>query len=269
MATQEEEALREAERRVSAAVEQEGFAPAAITVARTEGPAGTTRVRAVAAGAYPGSGVAVALVRGATIYGPRGGLAALARALGWYSGPVEAATAVAIANDLLWSGLAGLDADEPARLGPGEGGGLRLELVRRLLPSGAREALQIELPLDGDERVSPVAAGAAPAPPTPPTPIDRATALLRALDEGRLAEALQALGAIDAPRSPRELLAIARAAAASNDALAADALLKLGPGEPAAEALRAALSSAPPARRAAVRAMAEETWGAAFAGRLG
>lgn len=262
----DEAALAEAERRVAAALSSAGFAAAAVTTDRAPGPAGTTRVRGVAAGAYPGSGVSVALVRGGAVYGPRAGLAELARALGWLSSPPEPQVAAQVANDLLWDGLAGFDDAEPAQVGREGDGALRIDVVRRLFPSGARDAQRVIVPGMGEARVGP--APAVPE-PGPPTPIDRAAALLIALDGGRLAETMAAMRAITPPMTARERTALARATASQNDQLQADGLMKLGPSDEAAEALRGALAGVGGQVAASVRAMAAELWGPAFAAKLG
>ncbi|HEX2571184.1 MAG TPA: hypothetical protein VH877_16625 [Polyangia bacterium] len=264
----ESHAIADAERALVEHLVRDGFAPATIRTRASAGPMSTILVVAAAEGAYPGTGVRTALVHEGVVYGPRDGLADLVRACGWLASPPDATTLAAVASAVLFDDQLQLDTDsaaEPATQLTAEPGGLSLTLTHRLFPSGARERMRIHIPASGRETVQRVDEDPAD---RAPIPIDRATALVRALDAQDLMATLDAIQGIEAPSQPREFEALARAALHPNDTVAADALVKLGASDGAAAALRRALATTDEARRRSVAAMVSELWGSAFAARL-
>lgn len=264
----ESKVIADAERALVEHLVRDGFAPETIRTRTAAGPMSTILVTAAAEGAYPGTGVRTALIYKGGVYGPGEGLAELAHACGWLAAPPDATTFAEVAGAVLFDNLLQIDSDSDdgtATQVTAERGGLCLTLVRRLFPSGARERMRIDIPAAGRETVQRIDDEPAD---RGPIPIDRATALVRALDAKDLMATLKAIQGIEVPSQPREFEALARAALHPNDTVAADALVKLGASDGAASALRRILATTDETRRQCVVGMLSELWGAAFVARL-
>jgi hypothetical protein len=112
---------------------------------------GLKLVRAIAEGAYPGSGVAAVLLDPATgvTYGAHGesDLADLARARGWLKKAPDAAELVKLVNAGQYAGLLIIDAQAPTV--ETTAAGLVLHFARDNFPSGARDRVTATFPPAG------------------------------------------------------------------------------------------------------------------------
>jgi hypothetical protein len=251
--------------RLYAALEREGFPAAEVTTSQGKGPRGTTLLTARARSSYPGTGVQTVLVDAHGVsYGRNGerDLGAFLRDQGLLRELPSVTELVQLVDYMEFNGLLGLDATTPPVLTP-SGGGLELRLVRRSLPAGAPEQVTLRVSADGTHQLKREATRA-----SEPIPIDRATALIRALDAGNAVSITTAIRGIKQPSNAREYAALARAAVHPSEVVSCDALMAIGSTEEAAAALREALAGVAVARAKAVHSLATEMWGPAFAARL-
>lgn len=273
-----EQSVHAAEQHLVARLVAEGHAREAI--ATTVKPVGPSLVAVVASarGAYPGSGVRSLLVDedaaevGRALFGPMSGpstawldVADLVRERGWIASPPSVEQVVAVLNYASFDALLQLDDALPPRLAT-DGRELRIELVRRRLPSGQRERVELLIAPSGPARI---AVGAPPDRPPQPTPLDEVSALHLAIDRGDVLAVGTAMAALGAPTTPRAYAALARVATLPDETLVADALVALGGGAAAVAALREALADVGGARRELVREMLGELYGPAFAAQVG
>lgn len=236
------------------------------------GPLDTTVVTAAVRDAYPGSGILrVVLDAKGRSYGAHGerSLAELARTRGWLARPPSVEALVKLVSAAQFDGLLMLDDASPPKLERRDGG-LALELVRRRMPSGAREQVAVRFPKQGDLVVT--VAPLAPAPPkVTGAAADPITAAERALAPGSQAGAAEksaAITTLHGRSDARSLAALARATTDGDEDIAAEAMMAMGAGAPSSAALRAAWKDLPATRRAHLVEMAGEAYGAAFAATL-
>lgn len=235
------------------------------------GPLDTTVVTAVVRDAYPGSGVfRVVLDAKGHSYGAHGerNLAELARARGWLARPPSVEALVKLVSAAQFEGLLMLDDASAPKLERRDGG-LALELVRRRMPSGAREQVEVRFPKQGDLAVS--VADAAPTPTKAAGAADPIAVAERALAPGSKAGAAEKSAAIATLRGrsdARSLAALAHATTDADEDTAAEAMMAMGAGDSSSAALRDAWKDLPAARRMHLIEMASEAYGAAFAATL-
>lgn len=251
--------------RLYAALEREGFPAAEVTTSQGKGPCGTTLLTARARSSYPGTGVQTVLIDAqGRSYGRNGerDLGAFLRDRGLLREPPPVTALLQLVDYLEFNGMLGQDPASPPVLDT-SGGGLELRFVRRSLPAGAPEQVTVRVSGDGTYQLKREAVRA-----NEPTPIDRATALIRALDAGNAVAITTAIRGIKQPNNAREYAALARAAIHPSEVVSCDALMGIGSTDEAAAALREALAGVAAARAKAVLSLATEIWGTAFAGRL-
>jgi len=204
-----------------------------IHVEATAGALGATRIHTRVDEAYPGDGLRTALVVDGLRYGIGGrDLAALARARGWHEAPPapgDLARLVAFA----WLPMMAFDDEVTPALTPSPDG-LVLAFGVREVMSGDRARVVAAMPRAGDMRLETSAAEPPPAEP----PADPVAALEDALTSQDALAMMAALRRMDAaPASPARTRALARAAVLPNEAIAFDALLRIGASDESAAAL--------------------------------
>jgi hypothetical protein len=206
----------------------------AVTQAR--GPRGACVVRAARPGAYPGTGVAVAVVTASgQVFGAGLGaeLALLLDEVGF-----DPAAAPDVAELVVLARLDGLFTvlPEPAASLSVTDDGVVLHATIRGALAPEAEQLVVTIPSVGAERVEqrPLAASAEP------PAVDRTAALERARRANDAMAIQRALRDMTAPLDERELLAIARVALEARGQLATQARQRLGDGPAAERALATA-----------------------------
>lgn len=146
------EAAKRVGESLKAALEKdESFKGLPIATDALAAPASLSIVRAMAKGAYPGTGVyAVLLDADGTTYGKRGAkdLADLVRARGWLEKPPEADVLVRLANAALYDNLLAVDDSEPPVIAKRDGA-LTLRFMRRNHPSRARDTVVVRIEARG------------------------------------------------------------------------------------------------------------------------
>lgn len=241
-----------------------GIDPETAEIQRRPGPAGTTVIGAVAPDAYPGAGIATAVVAQGVPYAAAldRGIAALAAVLGWFDAPPAPAELLDAVSATDFDGLLAADGPEPLRVE----GGDALTLTGTVRRPFDEEPWHLHLRVGRDgARIS-----LAPLsqPQQGPVPIDAVTAAIRALD-GLDAEAMGAVHALAGSRDPRAITALVRATARPTEGLWVQALSTLPPDLPGLAAALAAAWAPLGREQAAERvAVAEELYGSAFAGAL-
>lgn len=235
----ESEAIEQARAHVLARIESGGGEPPAITTAR--GPAGFTAVRAALPGAYPGTGVAVALVSpGGRVLGKgtQADLAELLDEIGFDPSP-QGARILAELIALGWfDGMIAVLAD-PSPTVSTTTEGVRLEAVVRGALSRTPDRLTVIIPSVGPPTIERTAIPN----PVEPTAINRATALERALASGDAMTLQRALRAMSGQLDDRELTVVARVALSAGGPIADQARRRLGEGPAAEQALARARTS--------------------------
>lgn len=229
-----------------------------------EGPQQTTIVRAMIAGASPGTGVRAALVTGdGTMVGPQdpAGFAELVRHNGWLSNPPLTSDLVQLANVALFDGILAVDDSVPPKVS-GRPDALVLKLQVITYPSGAKDVVEVTVNTTGPA-VTVITAAA-----KPPASRGPAGDLGAAIEADDAAAITLAIGALQRTTDPAGMAALARASTVPNETIAANAIMALSPTPESAKLLKEAWKNLMPEARAKLVALAGELHDATFAGQI-